>query len=107
MMFQIFLKHIDIFLSTVYFFNDFRDNKFFRKAWDSVLAVKAILSCNLSEVYGETIRKAHEFLKASQVRENLPDNFSVMDRHISKGSWTFSAQDQGCQSLIVQLKGYR
>ncbi|KAL5543987.1 hypothetical protein UlMin_007771, partial [Ulmus minor] len=65
------------------------------QTWDAVLAVQAILSCNLSEEYGETLRKAHEFLKASQVRENPPDNFSAMDRHISKGSWTFSVQDQG------------
>jgi len=35
--------------------------------WDAALAIQAILSCDLSEEYGPTLRKAHHFVKASQV----------------------------------------
>ena len=35
--------------------------------WDAAFAIQAILSCNLSEEYGSTLRKAHDFVKASQV----------------------------------------
>ena len=36
--------------------------------WDVGFAIQAILSCNLNEEYGSTLRKSHEFVKASQVR---------------------------------------
>lgn len=36
--------------------------------WDTAFAIQAILSCNLSEEYGPTLRKAHDYVKASQVR---------------------------------------
>ena len=35
--------------------------------WDAAFAIQAILSCNLSEEYGPTLRKAHDFVKSSQV----------------------------------------
>lgn len=36
--------------------------------WDAAFAVQAILSCNLNAEYGPTLRKAYEFMNASQVR---------------------------------------
>jgi squalene cyclase len=36
--------------------------------WDAGFAIQAILSCNLNEEYWPTLRKAHEFVKATQVR---------------------------------------
>lgn len=39
--------------------------------WDATLAIQAIISCDLSEEYGPTLRKAHHFVKASQVRLNM------------------------------------
>ena len=36
--------------------------------WDVTFAIQAILSCNLNEEYWSTLRKSHEFVKASQVR---------------------------------------
>jgi squalene cyclase len=36
--------------------------------WDAGFAIQAILSCNLNEEYWPTLRKAHEFVKTSQVR---------------------------------------
>lgn len=35
--------------------------------WDAALAIQAIISSNLAEEYGQTLRKAHDFVKASQV----------------------------------------
>ena len=40
--------------------------------WDAAFAIQAILSCNLSEKYGSTLYKAHEFVKASQVGASHP-----------------------------------
>ncbi|CAI0553334.1 unnamed protein product [Linum tenue] len=36
------------------------------QTWDAVFAIQAIMSSNLCDEYGPTLRKAHEFLKASQ-----------------------------------------
>ncbi|XP_062078731.1 lupeol synthase-like isoform X2 [Humulus lupulus] len=65
------------------------------QSWDGALAVQAIISCNLNKEYGHTLRKAHEFLKASQIRKNPPGNYTQMYRHMSKGGWTFNTADQG------------
>ncbi|XP_039059084.1 lupeol synthase-like [Hibiscus syriacus] len=75
--------------------------------WDAALAIQAILSSNLSEYYGPTLRKAHDFVKASQVRENPSGDFSAMYRHISKGSWTFSTQDHGWQVSDCTSEGLK
>ncbi|CAO2038061.1 unnamed protein product, partial [Urochloa humidicola] len=40
------------------------------------------------------LRKAHEFIKSSQVHENHPD-YENYYRHRSKGSWTLSTADNG------------
>ena len=37
------------------------------QTWDASLAIQAIISCDLNEEYSPTLRKANEFLKASQV----------------------------------------
>ncbi|GMI97478.1 cycloartenol synthase 1 [Hibiscus trionum] len=75
--------------------------------WDAALAIQAILSSNLSEYYGPTLRKAHDFVKASQVRDNPSGDFSAMYRHISKGSWTFSTQDHGWQVSDCTSEGLK
>ncbi|KAL0410335.1 UNVERIFIED_CONTAM: Lupeol synthase [Sesamum latifolium] len=65
--------------------------------WDASFAIQAILSANLAEEYWQTLRKAHDFVKASQVRDNPFGDFHKMYRHISKGAWTFATQDHGWQ----------
>ncbi|XP_024020591.1 lupeol synthase [Morus notabilis] len=75
--------------------------------WDAAFAVQAIISCNLNEEYGPTLRRAHEFVKASQVRENPSGDFSKMYRHISKGAWTFSIQDHGWQVSDCTAEGLK
>ncbi|XP_065619097.1 lupeol synthase-like [Quercus suber] len=75
--------------------------------WDAGFAIQAILSCNLNEEYGSTLRKSHEFVKASQIRENPSGDFKAMYRHISKGAWTFSMQDHGWQVSDCTAEGLK
>ncbi|KAJ4709155.1 Terpene cyclase/mutase family member [Melia azedarach] len=75
--------------------------------WDAAFSIQAIISSNLTQEYGATIRKAHDFVKASQVRDNPSGNFSAMYRHISKGAWTFSTQDHGWQVSDCTAEGLK
>ncbi|GAB4854058.1 hypothetical protein Ancab_022639 [Ancistrocladus abbreviatus] len=75
--------------------------------WDAAFAIQAVLSSNLANEYEQTLQKAHDFVKASQVRENPSGNFSNMYRHISKGAWTFSIQDHGWQVSDLTAEGLK
>ncbi|KAG8376325.1 hypothetical protein BUALT_Bualt09G0051500 [Buddleja alternifolia] len=75
--------------------------------WDAAFSVQAILSANLDEEYGPTLRKAHNFVKASQVRDNPSGDFCKMYRHMSKGAWTFSTQDHGWQVSDCTSEGLK
>lgn len=93
--------------------------------WDAAFIVQAIISTNLIKEYGPTLRKAHMFLKNSQVLyelemywglfvwrflvlyificffivlkvlEDCPGDLNFWYRHISKGAWPFSTADHG------------
>ncbi|KAL6335701.1 hypothetical protein AAG906_032895 [Vitis piasezkii] len=63
--------------------------------WDTCFAVQAIISTNLCEEYGLTLRKAHQFIKNSQVLEDCPGDLKFWYRHISKRAWPFSTADHG------------
>ncbi|KAL9241665.1 hypothetical protein vseg_015749 [Gypsophila vaccaria] len=63
--------------------------------WDTSFAVQAILSTNLYEEYDTTVRKAHTYIKNSQVTEDCPGDLDHWYRHISKGAWPFSTADHG------------
>nr|BAB83254.1 multifunctional triterpene synthase [Hellenia speciosa] len=63
--------------------------------WEAAFAVQAIVSTNLSEEFGPTLKKAHEFVKNSQILEDCPGDLNYWYRHISKGAWTFSTADEG------------
>ncbi|KAL4585020.1 hypothetical protein LXL04_009633 [Taraxacum kok-saghyz] len=65
--------------------------------WDSSLSVLALIDCNMIDETGSTLKKGHEFIKNSQVRDNPSGDFKSMYRHISKGGWTYSDQDHGWQ----------
>ncbi|XP_059665506.1 beta-amyrin synthase 2-like isoform X2 [Cornus florida] len=65
--------------------------------WDSAFATQAIIASDLVDEFGATLKKAHNFIKQSQVQENPSGDFRSMYRHISKGAWTFSERDQGWQ----------
>ncbi|XP_057468453.1 germanicol synthase-like isoform X1 [Actinidia eriantha] len=75
--------------------------------WDTSFAVQAILACNLLEESRETLRKGHDFIKKSQVKDNPSGDFKKMFRHISKGSWTFSDQDHGWQLSDCTAEGLK
>ncbi|KAK1362257.1 Terpene cyclase/mutase family member [Heracleum sosnowskyi] len=63
--------------------------------WDCVLATQAIMATGMVEEYGDSLKKAHFYIKESQVKENPSGNFESMCRKFTKGAWTFSDQDQG------------
>ncbi|CAN0924486.1 Cycloartenol synthase 2 [Linum grandiflorum] len=63
--------------------------------WDASFAVQAIISTNLIEEYRSTLKKAHTFVKNSQVLEDCPGDLDYWYRHISKGAWPFSTADHG------------
>ncbi|KAL3522942.1 hypothetical protein ACH5RR_015776 [Cinchona calisaya] len=63
--------------------------------WDCALAIQAVLASGMVDEYGDCLKKAHFYIKESQVKENPKGDFKSMYRHFTKGSWTFSDQDQG------------
>ncbi|KAM3749833.1 hypothetical protein ACB098_05G216300 [Castanea mollissima] len=72
-------------------------HSFGSQSWDTGFSIQALLASDLIDEIGPVLAKGHEFLKRSQVRNNPAGDFRKMHRHISKGSWTFSDQDQGLQ----------
>ncbi|KAL6140564.1 hypothetical protein ACLB2K_058863 [Fragaria x ananassa] len=67
------------------------------QTWDSSFRIQALLAGNLHNEFGPVLKKAHDFLKISQVRINPSGDYRAHFRHISKGSWTFSDRDNGWQ----------
>ncbi|KAK4588761.1 hypothetical protein RGQ29_019674 [Quercus rubra] len=65
--------------------------------WDASLTIQALLTSDLTNEIGPVLARGHDFIKISQVRDNPSGDFRRMYRHMSKGSWTFSDQDQGLQ----------
>ncbi|KVH89383.1 Prenyltransferase/squalene oxidase [Cynara cardunculus var. scolymus] len=63
--------------------------------WDCTLATQAIIASDMVEEYGDSLKKAHFHIKESQVKQNPAGDFTKMCRQFTKGSWTFSDQDQG------------
>lgn len=77
------------------------------QTWDAVFGFQAILASDLTQEYASTLKKAYNFLKASQVRENPSGNFREMHRHICKGAWTYSTLDQGWQVSDCTAEGLK
>ena len=75
-------------------------------SWDCALAVQGLLACNINDEIAPVLKKAHEFIKMSQVRENPPD-YLIHFRHISKGAWTFSDRDHGWQVSNCTAEGLK
>ncbi|XP_047329689.1 cycloartenol Synthase-like [Impatiens glandulifera] len=63
--------------------------------WDAAFAVQAIVSADLTEEFGPTLKRAHSFIKNSQVLDDCPGDLDLWYRHISKGAWPFSTADHG------------
>uniref|UniRef100_A0A0E0CFD0 Squalene cyclase C-terminal domain-containing protein n=1 Tax=Oryza meridionalis TaxID=40149 RepID=A0A0E0CFD0_9ORYZ len=64
------------------------------KSWETSFIIQAFCATDLVNEYGSTVRRAHEFIKNSQIVRNHPDQ-SYWHRHRSKGSWAFSSADNG------------
>ncbi|MED6175482.1 Lupeol synthase, partial [Stylosanthes scabra] len=64
------------------------------QAWNANFSIQAILACNINEEYGPTLKKAHHFIKASQIRENPSGDYEAMFRQVTKGAWTISIADE-------------
>uniref|UniRef100_M8BTE7 Squalene cyclase N-terminal domain-containing protein n=1 Tax=Aegilops tauschii TaxID=37682 RepID=M8BTE7_AEGTA len=78
------------------------------QSWELAFIVQAYCSTDLVNELGPTLRKAHEFIKSSQVLENHP-NSETYYRHRSKGSWTLSTADNGwsvsdCTAEALKVK---
>ncbi|KAK7857824.1 cycloartenol synthase [Quercus suber] len=63
--------------------------------WDTSFSIQAIISTNIAEEYGATLRKAHDYIKDSRVLEDCPGDLNFWYHHISKGAWPFSTADHG------------
>ncbi|GKC66072.1 dammarenediol II synthase-like protein, partial [Tanacetum coccineum] len=63
--------------------------------WDCAFATQAIISSNMPEEYGDTLRKANFFLKESQIKDNPSGDFTKLCRKSTKGGWAFIDQDNG------------
>lgn len=63
--------------------------------WDCTLATQAIIASNMVEEYGDSLKKAHFYLKESQIKDNPEGDYAEICRQFTKGAWTFSDQDHG------------
>nr|GMD04321.1 dammarenediol II synthase-like [Ipomoea batatas] len=62
--------------------------------WNSTFATQAIIASGMVEEYGDCLKKAHFYIKESQVKQNPKGDFKSMYRGLTKGSWTIADQDQ-------------
>ncbi|KAL3624985.1 myb-like DNA-binding protein bas1 [Castilleja foliolosa] len=74
---------------------------------ESSFAIQALLAINLTDEHGDTLKKGHDYIKNSQVKDDPPGDFRSMYRHISKGAWTFSDQDHGWQVSDCTAEGLK
>ncbi|XVE99192.1 hypothetical protein REPUB_Repub03eG0175900 [Reevesia pubescens] len=63
--------------------------------WDVSFSIQAILATNLVEEYGSMLKKANNFVKTTQVKENSGNDLNLWYRDITKGGWPFSTLDHG------------
>ncbi|CAN1814935.1 Beta-amyrin synthase [Linum perenne] len=72
------------------------------------MKMQALLSCGMNdEEIGDVLRKGHDYIKNSQVKDDPQGDFKSMYRHISKGSWTFSNKDHGWQVSDCTAEGLK
>ncbi|KAM7259589.1 hypothetical protein ACFE04_015330 [Oxalis oulophora] len=77
---------------------------FFLQPLVMALYITGDLNVVLSHEHQKEIKR---YLYNHQVRENPSGDYSAMYRHISKGSWTFSMQDQGWQVSDCTAEGLK
>ncbi|XP_031504137.1 cycloartenol Synthase-like isoform X2 [Nymphaea colorata] len=77
------------------------------QSWDAALAIQSIIATKLVEDCEMTLRKAHNFIKNSQVQDNCLGDFSSWHRNISKGAWTLSTADNKWQVSDCTAEGLK
>ncbi|KAI3960610.1 hypothetical protein MKX01_003784 [Papaver californicum] len=77
------------------------------QTWDTVFSLQALLASGdlMDEISPTILRRGHEFIKASQVKQNRAGDFRKMFNHISKGAWTLADQDHGLQVSDCTAEG--
>ncbi|KAL0344956.1 UNVERIFIED_CONTAM: putative oxidosqualene cyclase [Sesamum radiatum] len=75
--------------------------------WDVTFAVQAIVATNLPHEYGSMLKRAHEFIKKSQIRNDSSGTPGSWYRHGSKGGWPFSTADIGWPALDCTAEGLK
>ncbi|KAL8553431.1 hypothetical protein ACS0TY_001925 [Phlomoides rotata] len=83
------------------------EKTFGSQLWDTSLGIQALLACDVSDEIGETLKKGHDYINKSQVKDNPSGDFKSMYRHMAKGSWTFSDQDHGWQVSDCTAEGLK
>ncbi|WVZ78624.1 hypothetical protein U9M48_026306, partial [Paspalum notatum var. saurae] len=68
--------------------------------WETILIIQALCSTDLIDEFSPTTKRAHDYMKNSQVLQNQP-NYRSYYRQRSKGSWTHSTLDNGWNSPDV------
>eukprot|EP00210_Caulerpa_lentillifera_P005704 g5455.t1 len=63
--------------------------------WDLSFAVQAIFATKLQHSFKNCLKKAHDYLRATQIQIEATEPLEKYYRHISKGAWPFSTQDHG------------
>ncbi|CAH8267484.1 unnamed protein product [Arabidopsis lyrata] len=61
--------------------------------WDVTLAVQAILATNLVDEYDLMLKRAHNYIKNTQIRKDTCGDPGLWYRHPCKGGWGFSTAD--------------
>ncbi|CAA7022138.1 unnamed protein product [Microthlaspi erraticum] len=93
-----FKKHLSRIMDYIWIAEDgIKMQGFGTQLWETGFAMQAILASDLCDETYEVLRKGHDYIKNSQVRENPSGDFKSMYRHISKGAWTLSDRDNGWQ----------
>ncbi|GFS43140.1 camelliol C synthase 1 [Actinidia rufa] len=65
------------------------------QVWDTSLATQALVASNMVDECGDALKKAHFYVKESQIKQNPSGDYEAMYRQFTLGAWTFSDQDQG------------
>ncbi|MCA9664566.1 MAG: terpene cyclase/mutase family protein [Myxococcales bacterium] len=61
--------------------------------WDTAFTAQAILESGMADELDATLQRAHAFIDANQVRENVPDHARYF-RDATIGAWPFSTAEQ-------------
>ncbi|KAF3787557.1 putative squalene--hopene cyclase [Nymphaea thermarum] len=75
--------------------------------WDAAFAIQSIIATELVADCKMTLRKAHDFVKCSQVQDNCFGDFSSWHHQTSKGACTLSTADYKWQVSDCTAEGLK